>query len=71
MTFQSDLPVDGVRLVKSFEVSREGYEVVMTVRLIGPNAAAFMAGRRLELELGAGRGLFPAPAPASPRCSSA
>src|SRR5216684_294988 len=62
VTFRSDLPVDGVRLVKSFAVSREGYEVVMTARLLGPNAAAFMAGRRLDLELDAGRGLFPAPA---------
>ena len=61
-TFQSDLPVEGVRLVKSFEVSRTGYEVVVTARLIGPNAAAFMAGRRLELELAAGRGLMPPPA---------
>jgi len=61
-TFRSDLPVDGVRFVKSFEVSREGYEVVMTARLLGPNAAAFMLGRRLEVELGAGRGLFPPPA---------
>jgi YidC/Oxa1 family membrane protein insertase len=61
VTFQSDLSIDGVRLVKSFEVSREGYEVVMTVRLLGPNAAAFMAGRRLDLELEAGPGLFPAP----------
>ena len=63
VTFQADLPVDGVRLVKSFAVSREGYEVVLTVRLLGPNAAAFMAGRRLDLELGAGRGLFPPPTP--------
>jgi YidC/Oxa1 family membrane protein insertase len=63
VTFQSDLPVDGVRLVKSFEVSREGYEVVVTARLLGPNAAAFMAGRHLDLQLEAGRGLFPAPAP--------
>jgi len=63
VTFQSDLPVDGVRLVKSFEVSREGYEVVVTARLLGPNAAAFVAGRRLDLQLEAGRGLFPAPAP--------
>jgi len=61
-TFQSDLPVEGVRLVKSFEVSRTGYEVVVTARLIGPNAAAFMSGRRFALELAAGRGLFPPPA---------
>ena len=63
VTFRSDLPGGGVRVVKSFEVSREGYEVVMTVRLDGEKAAALMADRRLELELGAGRGFFPAPAP--------
>jgi YidC/Oxa1 family membrane protein insertase len=62
VTFKADLPVEGVRLVKSFEVSREGYEVVMTARVLGHNAAAFMAGRRLELELGADRNVFPAPA---------
>ncbi|MFY9578487.1 MAG: hypothetical protein WAQ33_04110, partial [Gaiellaceae bacterium] len=61
-TFQADLPLEGVRFVKSFEVSREGYEVVMTARMVGPNAATFMSGRRLELELDAGRGLFPPPA---------
>jgi len=63
VTFRSDLPVDGVRLVKSFAVSKEGYEVEVTVELLGPNAAQFMTGRRLELELEAGRGLFPPPAP--------
>ena len=63
VTFRSDLPGGGVRMTKSFEISREGYEVVMTVRLSGEKAAAFAAGRRLELELGAGRGLLPAPAP--------
>ena len=62
VTFQADLPVEGVRLVKSFEVSKEGYEVAMTARLLGPNAAAFAAGRRLGLELEAGRGLVPPPA---------
>ena len=62
VTFEANLPVEGVRLVKSVEVSREGYEVVMAARLLGPNAAAFMAGRRLELELGAGRDLYPPPA---------
>jgi len=62
-TFQSDLPVSGVRLVQSFAVSREGYEVVMTARLIGPNATAFGSERRVELELDAARGLFPPPAP--------
>jgi YidC/Oxa1 family membrane protein insertase len=63
VTFRSDLRGGGVRMAKSFEVSREGYEVVMTVRLSGEEAAAFTAGRHLELELGAGRGLVPAPAP--------
>jgi hypothetical protein len=62
VTFQSDLPVDGVRFVKSFAVSKEGYEVVMTAGVLGPSAAAFTVGRRLELELGPGRGLFPPPA---------
>src|SRR5262245_57946818 len=61
-TLQADLPVAGVRLVKSFEVPRDGYEIVMTARLAGPGAAAFMSGRRLELELSAGRGLLPPPA---------
>jgi len=61
-TLQADLPVPGVRFVKSFEASQEGYELVMTARMVGPNAAAFMSGRRLELELGAGRGLLPLPA---------
>src|SRR5262252_1083740 len=42
--FQADMPVDGVRLVKSFAVSREGYDVILTVELRGANAA----GRRLE-----------------------
>jgi YidC/Oxa1 family membrane protein insertase len=61
-TLQSDLTVEGVRLVTSFALSREGYEVVMTTRMIGPNAAAFMAGRRFDLELSAGRDLLPPPA---------
>jgi len=60
-TFRADLPVDGVRLAKSFELSRDGYEVELTVELSGPAAAAFMAGRRLELVI-AGRGLHAAPA---------
>ena len=59
VTFQSDLPGARVRLVKSFEVSREGYEVVMTVRLLGPDAAAFMTDRRLQVELEAGHDLLP------------
>ena len=62
VTFHADLPGGGVRLEKSFDVSREDYEVVMTVRLLGPGAAALMTDRRLELELGAGRDLLPPPA---------
>jgi YidC/Oxa1 family membrane protein insertase len=62
VTFHSDLPGGRLRLVKSFEVSKAGYEVVMTVRLLGPGAAAFMTDRRLELELEAGRDLLPPPA---------
>src|SRR5262249_5006298 len=61
-SFQADLPIDGIRLVKSFEVSRDGYQVVMTARLVGPSAATLMARHRLALELRAGRGLFPPPA---------
>ena len=61
-TLEADLPVPGVRFVKSFAVSRDGYGVVMTARMVGPNAATFMSGRRLELELSAGRGLLPPPA---------
>ncbi len=65
-TFESDpsgpLAIEGVRIVKAFALSKDSYEVLMTVRLRGPNAAAFMAGRRLEVELAAGRGLQPAPA---------
>jgi YidC/Oxa1 family membrane protein insertase len=62
VTFQSDLPGARVRLAKSFEVSKEGYEVVMTVRLLGPDAAAFMTDRRLQVELEAGHDLLPPPA---------
>ena len=58
-TFQADLPLPGVRLVKSFEVPRDGYEVVMAARLVGPGAAAFMSGRRLEVEIDGGRDLLP------------
>jgi len=61
-TLQADLPGTGARLVESFEVARDGYEIVMTVRMVGPGAAALMSSRRLELELRAGRGLLPPPA---------
>jgi YidC/Oxa1 family membrane protein insertase len=61
VTFRSEV-VGGVGVEKSFEVSRHGYEVVMTVRLIGPDAAAWGRGRRLDLELDAAAGLAPPPA---------
>src|SRR5215475_9494715 len=63
VTFHADLPVDGVRLLKTFAVSQDAYEVTLTVELQGPNAAHFMAGRRLELDLYAGHALFPPPSP--------
>jgi YidC/Oxa1 family membrane protein insertase len=62
VTFQSDLSGGRIRLVKAFEVSKEGYEVVMMVRLLGADAAAFMTDRRLELDLEAGHDLLPPPA---------
>jgi len=62
VTFQSGPLGEGVTLEKRFEVSKTGYVVVMAARLLGPNAAAFATGRRLELDLEAGRGLLPEPA---------
>jgi YidC/Oxa1 family membrane protein insertase len=62
VTFQSDLSGGRIRVVKTFEVAKDGYEVVMTVRLLGADAAAFMTDRRLELDLEAGRDLHPPPA---------
>ena len=61
VSFHADLPDDGVRIVKSFDVSKEGYDLVLTVRLLGSNAAAFAAGQHQTLELDAGRGLTAAP----------
>ena len=62
VTFEADLPAEGVRLVKTFEVSAESYAVVIAIRLTGSNAAAFAAGRSFELDIGAGDGLRPPPA---------
>jgi YidC/Oxa1 family membrane protein insertase len=59
-TLQSEL--DGVRLVKTFEISEDGYAVAMTASLMGPNAMVFMAGRSLELDIGVGHGLQSPPA---------
>ena len=58
-TFAAELPAEGVRVEKSFEVSPDGYRVAMTVSVLGPSAAAFMASRSLALEIGTGRGLEP------------
>ena len=62
VTLEADLPVEGVHLVRSYEVSRDGYEVALMVQVTGPNAVPFMAGRSLALEIGVGRGLDPPPA---------
>jgi YidC/Oxa1 family membrane protein insertase len=62
VTLEADLPVAGVRVVKSFEISKHGYLVVMTVRLLGPQAATLMAGRGLEVEVAASDAMFPPPA---------
>lgn len=53
VTFTSE-PIDGVRLVTAFEIARRGYDVIVAARVVGPNANAFMAGRRLTVELEAG-----------------
>ena len=58
VTFEADLPAEGVRLVKTFEVSADSYAVVITARLTGSN----VAGRSFELDIGAGDGLRPPPA---------
>jgi len=62
VVFEAGLPAGGVRVARSFAISRDGYLTVMTVSILGPSAAEFMRGRRLEIELGPGRGLSPAPA---------
>ena len=63
VTFEAPLPVEGLRLVKSFAVSKDTYDVTLIAEVRGPNAAAFVMGRRLDLELDAGRGLTAPPAP--------
>jgi YidC/Oxa1 family membrane protein insertase len=50
VTFTSEA-IDGVRLVTAFEIARRGYDVIVAARVVGPNANAFMAGRRLTVEL--------------------
>ncbi|HTI57126.1 MAG TPA: membrane protein insertase YidC [Verrucomicrobiae bacterium] len=62
VTLRTDLPVAGVRLEESFALSRDGYETALTVRLVGPGAAAFTATARPALEVAPGRDLLPAPA---------
>lgn len=60
--FSADLPAEGVRIARSFEVSSDGYQVTMTVSALGPNAAAFMATRAFALEIDTPSGLEPPPA---------
>jgi YidC/Oxa1 family membrane protein insertase len=62
VTLRTDLPIEGVRLEESLVVSRDGYETALTVRLLGPGAAAFAAAARPTLEVGPGRDLLPVPA---------
>ena len=62
VTLRTALPVDGVRLEESFALSRDGYETALTVRLVGPGAAAFAETARPALEVASGRELLPAPA---------
>jgi len=62
VTFQSDVPGARVRLVKSFEVSKEARGRDDRCECSDRDAAAFMTDRRLDLELDAGRDLLPPPA---------
>ena len=59
VTLRADLPVDGVRLEEAFAVSADGYETTLTVRLVGPGAAALAATARPTLEVTPGRDLAP------------
>jgi YidC/Oxa1 family membrane protein insertase len=59
LTFEAPLPGTALRIVKVFETARDGYQVVLTVRVEGPGAAEFMSGRSLALELAPGHGLQP------------
>lgn len=61
-TLRAGLPVDGVGIEESLALSPDGYETVLTVRLVGPAAPAFAAATRATLELGTGRSLEPPPA---------
>ena len=63
VTFEAPLPVDGLRIVKSFAVSKEAYDVMLVVEVRGPSTAALATGGQLDLALDAGRGLTPPPAP--------
>jgi hypothetical protein len=62
VTLRADLPVDGVRLEESFAPSRDGYDTALTVRQLGPGAAAVAATARPALEVAPGRELRPPPA---------
>jgi YidC/Oxa1 family membrane protein insertase len=61
VTFRADLPVNGVRFEKSFELSPDGYDVAMSVRFSGPNVVSFLSGRQLQIEIAPGRGFYPVP----------
>src|SRR5262249_24230554 len=57
--FEAPLPGTALRLVKAFEITRDGYQVVLTVQVEGPGASEFMSGRSLALALAPGHGLHP------------
>ena len=52
---------DGAALAIAFDVARRGYEIAVAVRVVGADAEAFMAGRRLGLDLDAARTWAPPP----------
>lgn len=62
VTLRADLPVEGVRLEQAFVLSRDGYETGLTVRLVGPGAAAYATRVAPRLQIAPGGEIGPAPA---------
>ncbi len=62
VTLRADLPVDGVRLEQSYALARDGYDAALTVRLVGPGAAAYAARVVPRLEIVPGHDIGPSPA---------
>jgi YidC/Oxa1 family membrane protein insertase len=59
VTLRADLPLDGVRLEEEYALARDGYDTRLTVRLVGPGAAAVAAGLRPAIEITPGREMGP------------